>query len=278
MIRRFFSTLAIWVLTGLILYFLGGQGSVWLLTVMCVATQWEFYSLLEKMGRRPFKIFGTSLGVIMLLTPYYAEKIAGVPVEGIQTGVIAVTIVACCLRILSERKISERIETLGATTLGLIYIPFMLTFMVRILTLPGNDDQGLLLILWFVITTKFCDVGALVFGRIFGRHQMSPNTSPKKTWEGAIGGCLTSIVLGFVFTYLLQDQLPDNFTPLWGALFALPLSIISIISDLVESMIKRQADQKDSGAFIPGIGGAFDLTDSFILTAPTAFLLLQLVI
>lgn len=278
MIHRLFSTLTIWVLTGLILYFFRGQGSVWLLTVMCLGTQWEFYGLLEKMGRRPFKRFGTALGAIMLLVPYYANHWADVPVGGIHTGVIAVTIVACCLRILSERKISERIETLGATTLGLIYIPFMLTFMIRILTLPEVETQGLMLILWFVITTKFCDVGALLIGRTFGRHPMSPNTSPKKTWEGAVGGCLTSVVLGFAITFFFRDYFPENFSPLWGALLALPLSILSIVSDLVESMIKRQADQKDSGAFIPGIGGAFDLTDSFILTAPTAFLLLQLVI
>lgn len=214
----------------------------------------------------------------MILVPYYANLWADAHVEGIQTGIIAVTIVACCLRILSERKISERIETLGATTLGLIYIPFMLTFMVRILTLPEVEIQGLMLLLWFVVTTKFCDVGALLCGRAFGRHQMSPNTSPKKTWEGAIGGCLTSVALGFALTHFAGDYFPADFTPFWGALLALPLAIISIISDLVESMIKRQASQKDSGAFIPGIGGAFDLTDSFILTAPTAFLLLQLVI
>ncbi len=103
---------------------------------------------------------------------------------------------------------------------------------------------------------------------------MSPITSPKKTWEGAVGGCLISVGLGFSLTYFAGDYYPPFFTPFWGTLFALPIAIISIISDLVESMLKRMADQKDSGTSIPGIGGAFDLTDSLILTAPTGYLLL----
>lgn len=266
---------------------MGGQGAVWLLTALAIGTQFEFYTLLEKKGQRPFKHFGTTLGAIMILAPYYANRFSDAHAQGMAAGIVAVTIVACCLRILAHRNTSERIETLEATLVGLIYIPFMLTFMVRLLELPSHDTtlsfkeadtQGIMMILWFVVVTKFCDVGALLVGRAFGRHQMSPNTSPKKTWEGAVGGCLTSVLLGFALTYFARDYFPVNFTPFWGALIALPMAIISIISDLVESMFKRQAAEKDSGSFIPGIGGAFDLTDSFILTAPTAFLLIRLIV
>lgn len=228
------------------------------------------------MGRKPFKKFGVFLGTIIIFAPYYANKLDLSHAEGIQSGIIAVTIVACCLRIFRERKVAERIESLGSTLLGLIYVPFMLNFLVRMIELPEKPEQGLMLVVWLVVTAKFTDVGALLFGKAFGRHAMSPVTSPKKTWEGAIGGCLVSIGLGFALTYFARDYFPPFFTPLWGTIFALPIAIISIISDLVESMLKRMADQKDSGSSIPGIGGSFDLTDSLILTAPTGYLLFGL--
>lgn len=276
MAQRILSTLLLWgVVIGSLVWF-GPEAAVWLIAIVSVGTQYELYTLMEKIGRQPFKALGTSLGAVMIIVPYYANKLMEHPVEGLQAAIIAVTIVACCLRILVHRSVDQRIETLSSTLVGLIYVPFMLTFMARMLTITEDKSEGLMLILWLIVTAKFCDVGALLFGKAFGRHQMSPNTSPKKTWEGAVGGCLVSVVLGGLFVYLAPDAFPPFFAPFWGALFALPIAILSIISDLVESMIKRMADQKDSGRFIPGIGGAFDLSDSLILTAPTAFLLFGL--
>jgi len=286
-LQRFFSTVLIWALVGLLVYFFGGQGTVWLLAVLTIATQYEFYSLLEKIGRKPFKTFGTILGATMILAPYYTALWTEGPGLILQTGIIAVMIVACCLRILSEREGDERIEALGSTLFGLIYIPFMLSYLVRILLLPATgtegpvsadqDIEGVMLIIWMIVATKFTDVGALLVGKAFGKTPMSPSTSPKKTWEGAIGGCLISTGLCFALATLARDAFPDFLTPFWATLFALPIAITSIISDLVESMFKRSAEQKDSGSFIPGIGGAFDLTDSLILAAPTGYFLFGLI-
>lgn len=276
MTKRIISTLVLWTVTIVCFFIIGPDAAVWLLAVLALTSQYEFYSLLEKMERRPFKKFGVCLGAIIIFAPYYANKLELSHVEGVQAGIIAVTIVACCLRIFRERKVDERIESLSATLLGLIYVPFMLNFLVRMIEFPEEPKQGLMLVVWLVVTAKFTDVGALLFGKAFGRHPMSPITSPKKTWEGAIGGCLLSVGLGFALTYFARDYYPAFFTPLWGTVLALPIAIIAIISDLVESMIKRMADQKDSGTSIPGIGGSFDLTDSLILTAPTGYLLFGL--
>lgn len=274
--KRILSTILLWsaVIGSLALF--GPEAAVWLIAIISFGTQYEMYTLMEKMGRRPFKSLGTWLGTFMILGPFYAEKHIEHPIEGLQAGIIAVTIVACCLRILVHRRVDERIETLGSTLVGLIYVPFMLTFMARMLTITETPKQGLMLILWLIVTAKFCDVGALLFGKAFGRHKMSPSTSPGKTWEGAVGGCITSIGLGFAFVHFGQAYFPPFFTPIWGGILALPIAVLSIISDLVESMMKRMAAQKDSGKFIPGIGGAFDLSDSLILTSPTAFLLFGL--
>jgi CDP-diglyceride synthetase len=116
------------------------------------------------------------------------------------------------------------------------------------------------------------DVGALLFGLAFGKHKMSPTISPKKTWEGAVGGVLTSAGVGSGLAALLAAYFPPGLTPLMGALIAVPVAILAIVSDLVESVIKRRARTKDAGATIPGIGGMFDLSDSLILTAPLGYL------
>lgn len=272
MAKRLFSTLLLWaIIVGSVM--ITPEAAVWLIAIVSFGTQWELYGLMEKMGRKPFKALACSLGTFMILGPFYAQTALDFHAPGIQASIIGVTIVAVCLRILVHREVKDRIETLGSTLVGLIYVPFMLTFMARMLIITPDMSEGLMLILWLIISAKFCDVGALVFGKLFGRHKMSPNTSPGKTWEGAIGGVLSSVGLGYLFVFLAGEHFPDFFTPLWGALFAAPIAALAIVSDLVESMMKRAAGQKDSGSFIPGIGGAFDLSDSLILTAPTAFLL-----
>jgi phosphatidate cytidylyltransferase len=110
----------------------------------------------------------------------------------------------------------------------------------------------------------------------FGRTKMAPVISPKKTWEGAIGGLIISSLVGAGIAYGARNYLPLGFTPLKAALVALPLAVLAIVADLVESIIKRRATIKDSGATIPGIGGMFDVTDSLILTAPASYFVFSL--
>ena len=119
-------------------------------------------------------------------------------------------------------------------------------------------------------------MGALLVGKFFGKNKMAPTLSPKKTWEGAIGGTLFS-VLGSILTAQIGNQylnLGFEFNLGVAALLALPISITGQLGDLVESGFKRQAGIKDSGHSIPGIGGALDLMDSLIFTAPLAYLLI----
>lgn len=105
---------------------------------------------------------------------------------------------------------------------------------------------------------------------------MAPMTSPKKTWEGAVGGVALAVAVGAAVAWLGRSVLPATMTPFRGAILAAPLAAIAIVSDLVESVIKRRAALKDSGAGVPGIGGIFDLSDSLILAAPVGYFLLGL--
>jgi phosphatidate cytidylyltransferase len=268
--QRILSTILLWVVAIVVLHFWGATGGVWLITLLACATQFEFYRMLKRTGLEPFNRLGLTVGALVVLAPYYLED------RSIQTTyVLAGAVVVFALRILSEREPHNRMETLAATLFGVLYVPFMLQFLVRIMILP----TGLALGLWLVAVAKFCDVGALLSGLAFGRHKMAPNISPKKTWEGAIGGIATSAGVGALLVWLGNSErfggpyFPENFTPLGAGLMAVPIATASIISDLVESIIKRRAEVKDTSQLIPGIGGVFDLTDSLILAAPIGYFL-----
>jgi phosphatidate cytidylyltransferase len=132
------------------------------------------------------------------------------------------------------------------------------------------------LCLWLIATSKFSDMGGLLTGMAIGRHKMSPQISPKKTWEGFGGGIAASIGIGALIAWRAQAYLPPHMTPLVAALMAIPIALLSVVGDLVESAIKRRADIKDSGSILPGQGGFFDMCDSLILAAPVGYLLFRL--
>jgi phosphatidate cytidylyltransferase len=267
-VSRIISTLLLWAAVAGCVIFLGSTGAVWLISLIAVLTLWEFFKLIRRLGIEPFDRVGLVAGAALCLAPLYLEPI------GIDHGsLLAFTAVVFAVRILGERRGNQRLDTLAWTLFGIVYIPFMLSFLVRIALIASPTDMtGLLLTVWTIAVAKFCDVGALITGLAIGRHKMAPEISPKKTWEGAVGGILTSAGVGAGLSVLFSDHVPAAFTPLVAAIIALPIAGLGIISDLVESIIKRHADAKDTGATIPGIGGFFDLSDSLILTSPIAFM------
>ena len=273
MLSRILSTVVLWsvVLAGL--WFFGAHAAVAMLTLLAALTLYEFYGMTAKMGLRPFRWMGIFFSLLMTAAPYYLAYYVAEPeaVQSLASGILVVAILASCVRVLGERDATNRVETIAATVLGLLYIPFLLQFLIRILMRDDDSTVNLALCLWVVAVSKCCDMGALLSGLAFGRHKMSPNISPKKTWEGAVGGVLVSAGVGAAICHFAAGRFPESMTPAIAAAVAVPLAITTIISDLIESALKRRADTKDTGALIPGIGGAFDLTDSLILTAPVAY-------
>jgi phosphatidate cytidylyltransferase len=272
-LKRILSTITLWTVVIGSLWLFGAHAAVALATVLGVLTLHEFYSLVARMGAKPFHFMGLFLGALMIAGPYYLAWFTDDPefISSLATGLLVAGLVISCMRVLGERDTSNRVETIAATAVGLLYIPYMLQFLVRILMRDGDSVENLTLCLWVVAVSKFCDVGALLTGLAFGRHKMAPTISPKKTWEGAVGGVLISAGIGAGLSFFLSEQLPASLTPPIAALIAAPLAIVTIVSDLIESAVKRRADIKDTGQLIPGIGGAFDLTDSLLLTAPVAY-------
>jgi phosphatidate cytidylyltransferase len=273
--KRIFSTVLLWTIVGLTVWFFRTNGALVLITLVSVFTLREFYQLMHASGYDPFDKFGMVFGGLITLSPWLQPMLDWPLALLLPLGVIVFA-----FRLLRERTPETRVESLASTLFGLVYVSVMLQYLVAIITpLPGDTvspDGRLLLCLWLVAVTKFCDTGALLSGMAFGRHKMSPQISPKKTWEGAVGGVLISMGIGALFAWCARSEFPAHMTPIVAALMAAPVAIVGIVADLVESVLKRRANMKDSGTTIPGIGGMFDLTDSIILVAPIGYFFFRL--
>jgi phosphatidate cytidylyltransferase len=221
----------------------------------------------------PFARLGTFFGVLIIIAPWVQARF-GPRADAL----LPLATVIFSVRLLGERRAEKRVTALASTLFGLVYVAVLLQYFVRLVTpLPGDliSPAGrILLCLWLVAVAKFSDVGGLLGGMAAGRHPLAPQISPKKTWEGAVGAVTLSMLVGALIAWFARASMPASLTPLRAALIALPIAIVAIISDLVESVIKRRADLKDSGGMIPGIGGIFDMSDSLILVAPVGYFLL----
>jgi phosphatidate cytidylyltransferase len=273
--KRIFSTVLLWLIVGTALWFFRTNGALVLITLISVFTLREFYQLMHASGYDPFDKLGMLFGGLITLGPWLHVHF------GWPTALfLPLAVVVFAVRLLGERTPETRVESLASTLFGLTYVAVMLQYLVAIVTPVPADTISplgrLLLCLWLIAVTKFCDMGALLTGMAIGRHKMSPQISPKKTWEGAAGGVVFSMGIGALIAWLARDLFPSHMTPLVAALFAAPMAVIGIVADLVESVLKRRANLKDSGKTIPGIGGMFDLSDSLILAAPVGYFLFRL--
>ena len=275
MVKRTLSTVALWTVVAAVLWSYRTNGALLLIGLISVLTLREFYQLMHAMGYRPFDKLGIFFGTLITLSPWFEARLLW-PAHPL----LALATIVFSIRLLGERTPENRVESLCSTLFGLVYVGLLLEYVTRIVTpLPADTitpDGRLLIALWVIVVAKFCDMGALLSGLAFGRHKMSPLISPKKTWEGAVGGVLFSMATGAVFAHMARHHFPPHMTPLVAALCAAPIAVLGIVADLVESVIKRRADRKDSGATIPGIGGMFDLSDSILLAAPVGYFLFRL--
>jgi phosphatidate cytidylyltransferase len=138
----------------------------------------------------------------------------------------------------------------------------------------GLGPWGQLLpLLSLIATVKLSDTMQYTFGRLFGKHKVAPTLSPGKTWEGTIGGIgSASIAAALGIAWILKGE--AGMAPamiLKAGAFALAVTIVGIIGDLAESMLKRDAGVKDSSDWLPGFGGVLDILDSLLLASPVAY-------
>src|SRR5262249_1986283 len=118
------------------------------------------------------------------------------------------------------------------------------------------------------------DTGAYVVGSLFGKHKMIPRISPGKTWEGFAGAIVVSTGVSVAFAHIAGSRLA-GVNWVHAVILGVILSVTAVIGDLIESLFKREAGLKDSGAYFPGIGGILDLLDSLLFNAPLMYVYLR---
>jgi phosphatidate cytidylyltransferase len=273
---RALSTLGLWVAVGLVIYGFGRYniaqlGGFLVIFALGLAAQYELYRILQKTGARPRIGVGLVAGAILMVAVFLSE--GGIPPA---LNYAALGWVAVLLTLLRRPLVDQRWVLRFSTAFGVLYVPALLAFFVDFARWKNQDNNhGLWIALWVVAVTKFTDVGGLLFGVPFGRHKIAPNISPAKSLEGCLGGVALSVGVGVGLAALYARAGLIEIPLGMAALYALPLALLSVPSDLVESYLKRRAGVKDSGATIPGIGGALDLIDSLLLVAPVGFLIFK---
>ena len=166
-----------------------------------------------------------------------------------------------------NRSVEGVVAATGGALLAFVYLGLMFGSMLAI-----RREHSAWLLLWVLLVTKSCDIGAWFTGRAIGKHKLIPWLSPGKTWEGLIGGLVFASVVSMVGLVILEHRLHLTRPPLLLAI--LPGVIFGVVGqagDLVESVIKRDAGKKDSGQSLPGMGGVLDVLDSALLVAPLAY-------
>ena len=282
---RALSTIGLWVVVGLVIW-VGGffsvaeQASFGLLALIICAAQYEFYQLVRAIPGvgRPH-LSGIVAGFALHFGLFFLAAEEARSNYLLTGGALLVG-----LHLLSLLRHPGEVPTLlrrFPTLYGFAYLPFMLASLIAIARMRDGhlltaQSVGLYYVVWVFVATKFTDVGGLLIGVPFGKHKIAPTISPAKSWEGCLGGLAASAAASALFAWLLRDGFGISFMVPWkAAVLALPIAVLSIPSDLIESVFKRLAGAKDSGATIPGIGGALDLIDSMVLTSPVALILLS---
>src|SRR5213596_3070886 len=264
-ILRFASTIALWTVA-LLIMFSGYEILFWLLiSVFGMIGLLEFYRMLDHKGLPNFKITGMICGAVMLAGSfYYFSRIGPAHSYDFEVAVLLFFLLTVFGRQLFTRlRHDEPLQTMAYTLFGLLYVLWLFNFITKIL--------------YLIAVTKFSDMGAYLTGSAIGRHLMVPHISAKKTWEGFFG----AIVLALLCSLALFKLMPGHLAALtWthATILGLLLGFAAVLGDLAESIIKRSTDVKDSGNLLPGIGGALDLLDSLLFTAPLLFFYLRLVI
>lgn len=220
-------------------------------------TLWEFYKLAIMDDMAPLKVWGSIIGLVLFSLSFFIE--AGLlPIKYL---LLIFPLLTSVFLIKLYKKDEKPFTQVAYTFLGLIYvtIPFSL---LNVIVFNSGQYRfqiifGILFILWA------SDTGAYFTGILFGKKKLFERVSPKKTWEGSIGGAILAFVFAYGFSVFFTDL-----TFIQWLVAATLIVIAGVYGDLVESLFKRSIAIKDSGSSIPGHGGFLDRFDGLLLASP----------
>ena len=251
-----------------------------IMVLLAGAGLWEFYGLVEKRGVVCFKYCGLIGGLLLMVGTFFnLNGMLGLNnsparVNDIETSFLILFVLGLCVRQFLARNNTTAVLSIATTLFGLMYVPWLMNFIQKINFFKHVDGDGHFYVLYFVLITKFSDVGAYSVGSLIGKHKMIPRISPGKTWEGFGGAIVVSTIASLLFVHFAGSKMPAMN---WGhaVVLGVVLSATAVVGDLIESLFKREAGVKDSGRIFPGIGGILDLLDSLLFNAPIMYLYLR---
>jgi len=222
-----------------------------LIAAMSGLASWEFYRMAGGLRVQPITYFGIAWVLLLIVSPHCPYPTT---LPFLITSAIGISLIWLLFRSPRDQAFTNWAWTMA----GILYIGWMLSYWVQLRSLEGGRE----LVFLAMFTTFVSDTSAFFVGRTWGKHALAPAISSGKTWEGAIGGLLSSIVASLIISVIFT--LPFNYWQI--ALVGFIISIFAQLGDLVESLLKRNAGVKDAGKLIPGHGGILDRIDSLIFT------------
>jgi len=282
-LRRFASTVVLWSLALWTILSGNETGFVLLISGLGLVGLLEYYLMLDAKKLPNFKMFGLFCGALMLCGSFYLLGWRGLKPDALynfEIGALLLFMLVVFARQMFVRVVElVPLETMALTLFGLFYVPWPFSFVAKIVYLTpriNGDPTGHWYVLFLVLVTKFSDMGAYLTGSLIGKHPLVPHISPKKTWEGFFGALAFSVGGGCGLVALMPKHL-SFLNQTHAVILGLILGFAAIVGDLAESLLKRSCGAKDSGKFLPGIGGALDLIDSILFTAPMMFFYLRFI-
>ena len=236
---------------------------------LTIGTLMEFYRFAYKARIRPQYLYALILGTIIFVMNYLFAigKLGNYIFLGIIPLIISVFIIELF------RNHNRPMHNIAFTLLGLLYVAFpfsLLNYFALSYSSYRIGYQTHILIGYFILLWAN-DTGAYAFGMSIGRNRLYPKISPKKSWEGLIGGFFTTALIAWVISLFFT-----NISLFHWMTIGLITAVMSVFGDLVESMFKRSLELKDSGKFLPGHGGLLDRFDGMLLSAPVVFVYLEM--
>lgn len=219
----------------------------------------EFYRLAALTGARPLTVFGVVWSLLFIVG---AHLDANYEVDYLIPSLLASAMVLPLVWFLlfsSQRSFVNWSWTLA----GILYLGWMLGYYVAL----REHDHGREWVILAIFSVFACDTAAFFVGRAWGKRRLAPTISPKKTWEGAVGGLVAAPAAAVIIYALLNVadlSLPTGYAQI--VLLGCLVGVIAQLGDLLESLLKRRAGAKDSGTLLPGHGGILDRIDSLVIT------------
>lgn len=210
------------------------------------------------------------------LTPWVSQAVWGKVIGAVPGVVYLIALVLVLLLAMLKGYAYTTFEDVAVSVFAGALVPFGFSVFIRLRDMFQIEQFGIYLIFYGLICALATDSGAQLAGMAFGKHKMSPNISPKKTVEGAIGGLIFSLILNAVAMILynrLADFKMDEFAVTVLLAACLPVSFLGMMGDLSASVLKRNFGVKDFGKIFPGHGGVMDRFDSSMFTLPVTYAL-----